>query len=148
MSTIDEIGAAIMRWQDLTQAFDEAAADKLGISLRELRCLGSLHHGPRSPSELATGVKLSPAAMTALLDRLEKKDLVRRRRDMSDRRKVLIEQTEKAKRFSEDFYGQIARDGASLLSSLEASEQEAILRFIKNAIALQERRLGPTTAAS
>lgn len=145
MERIDEIGVAIMRWQDLAQAYDEAAAAELGVSLRELRCLGALYRGPRSPSELAAEVKLSPAAMTALVDRLEAKDLVRRRRDTVDRRKVLVEQTGKAAQFSVEFYGQLARDGQAFLSTFDAPELDTILRYMQGAIELQERHLAART---
>lgn len=141
MKKIDEIGAAVMRWQDLAQAFDEAAAAEIGVSLREMRCLSALHRGPCSASELANEVKLSPAAMTALIDRLEAKDLVRRRRDTVDRRKVLVEQTENADAFATRFYGPIARDGEAFLRGFGDHDLDVIARYMQGAIELQERHL-------
>lgn len=125
---------ALRRYYLRRRGHDEAAAAALGVSSRELRCLGALYRGPCSPSELAPEVKLTPATMTTLVDRLEAKDLVRRWRDTVDRRKVLVEQTEKAARFSADFYCQLARDVEAFLSTFDSSELRTILRFMQGAI--------------
>ncbi|MEL7027960.1 MAG: MarR family transcriptional regulator [Pseudomonadota bacterium] len=47
-----------------------------------------------TPSFLAKEASLSQATVTALIDKLEKRGLVRRRRDEVDKRKVCIELTE------------------------------------------------------
>jgi DNA-binding MarR family transcriptional regulator len=49
--------------------------------------------GPSTVLELARWVQVDPAAMTRLLDRLEKKQLCRRSRDAHDRRVVRVEIT-------------------------------------------------------
>ena len=49
--------------------------------------------GPSTVLELARWVQVDPAAMTRLLDRLEKKQLCRRSRDAADRRVVRVEIT-------------------------------------------------------
>jgi DNA-binding MarR family transcriptional regulator len=45
-------------------------------------------------SQLAKRISLKQATVTDILNRLEKKGLVRRKRDTSDRRRVLIEETD------------------------------------------------------
>ena len=50
-----------------------------------------------SPSGLCRGVSYDPGAMTRMIDRLEKKGLVRRVRRADDRRKVDLELTEEGK---------------------------------------------------
>ena len=47
-----------------------------------------------TPSFLAKEASLSQATVTALIDKLEKRELVRRRRDDGDKRRVYIELTE------------------------------------------------------
>ncbi|MGF1551095.1 MAG: MarR family winged helix-turn-helix transcriptional regulator [Paracoccaceae bacterium] len=51
--------------------------------------------GDRTVRQLADRLKLSPSAVTPLVDRLEAADLVRRRRDDNDRRVVHVELTER-----------------------------------------------------
>lgn len=49
---------------------------------------------PMHPTTLAGDMMLSPSAMTNRLDRLEKRDLIRRQADGDDRRSILIALTE------------------------------------------------------
>ncbi len=53
------------------------------------------------PSDLISHLSTTPAAITTLLDRMEKGGLVRRERDADDRRIVWIHLTEKGKREGE-----------------------------------------------
>ena len=50
-----------------------------------------------SASTLCKGVSYDPGAMTRMIDRLERKGLVRRVRSPDDRRKVLLELTDEGK---------------------------------------------------
>ncbi|MGD9212490.1 MAG: MarR family transcriptional regulator [Desulfobacteraceae bacterium] len=50
---------------------------------------------PLSVTQLAHSISLSQATVTDILNRLEKKDLVERKRDMTDRRRVMIRVTPK-----------------------------------------------------
>jgi DNA-binding MarR family transcriptional regulator len=57
----------------------------------DLACLDVLaRSGPQSPSALAGLMKLHPATMTGVLDRLEAEGWVARERDPNDRRAVLV----------------------------------------------------------
>src|SRR5438045_8352509 len=50
-----------------------------------------------SASKLCKGVSYDPGAMTRMLDRLERKGLIRRARCPDDRRKVILEMTKEGK---------------------------------------------------
>ena len=69
--------------------------------------------------------------MTALVDRLEARGLLTRKRSQEDRRKVIIEATAETARISEDYYGLIARDGIDMLETFSDEELATILRFMK-----------------
>lgn len=55
------------------------------VCVREL-----LKHGAMSPGALAKAVSLSPATITGIVDRLEKRQLITRERSPDDKRKVVI----------------------------------------------------------
>lgn len=74
-------------------AFDQQAADGLGVSRTELRCLNLLEHGPVAPGALAAALGLTSGSVTALIDRLEGKGLVSRARSSTDRRGLLVAAT-------------------------------------------------------
>jgi DNA-binding MarR family transcriptional regulator len=135
------IGKAVMRWQDETQAYDEAVGEIVGLNAAERRCMGVLHHGAQTAGTLASVTGLTPAAITALIDRLVERGLVTRKRDTEDRRKVIVEGTEAARRMGEDYYGDIARDGLAMLSRFSNAELGVALEFLTAAADLQREHL-------
>ncbi|TIS83648.1 MAG: MarR family transcriptional regulator, partial [Mesorhizobium sp.] len=87
----------------------------------------------------ATG--LTPAAVTALIDRLEARGLVTRTRSLEDRRKVVIEATDLTRELSERYYGAIAREGEKVMAAFSDAELATVLRFIDAALELQSEQL-------
>lgn len=142
------IGAAIMRWQDLTQTFDEAVGRLEGLTGSELRCISMLMTGPKPAGEIASAVGLTPAAITALIDRLEKRGLVERTRSDTDRRKVLVAAAADAIEMARRYYGAIGVEGAEVLSDFSIGEVATIRRFLEAAVALQERHLAKLADAT
>jgi DNA-binding MarR family transcriptional regulator len=130
-----------MRWQDATQAYDEAVGAKADLGTAERLCLGLLQSGPQSAGAIAIATGLTPAAVTSLIDRLEARGLLTRTRSLEDRRKVVIEQTEATRRFAERYYGAIAREGQKLLDGFSDAELATVLRFVTAALELQNDQL-------
>jgi DNA-binding MarR family transcriptional regulator len=58
------------------------------ITVTQVSVLRQLRDGPQTAGKLGQAVGLSPASLSHLLDRLERRNLVRRRRDSDDRRRV------------------------------------------------------------
>ncbi|MDQ0330534.1 MULTISPECIES: MarR family winged helix-turn-helix transcriptional regulator [Phyllobacteriaceae] len=138
---IAAIGGAVMRWQDETQSYDEAVRERLGINGPEGRCLSLLHRGPQSAGAIAVVTGLTPAAVTALIDRLEARGYVTRTRSLEDRRKVMVEATETTLRLSQRYYGEIAYEGQKLLGTFSDAELGTILEFMTAAADLQRNQL-------
>ena len=139
--TAKAVSLAIMRWQDATQAYDEAVGARLGLIAAERHCLGLLYGGPQSAGAVAAATGLTPAAVTALIDRLEARGLVTRTRSLEDRRKVVIEATELTRELSERYYGPIAREGEKVVAGFSGAELAVVLRFIDAALDLQNGQL-------
>ncbi|MEP6566731.1 MAG: MarR family transcriptional regulator [Mesorhizobium sp.] len=135
------IGLAIMRWQDATQAYDEAVGAKLGLSTAERHCIGLLYEGPQSAGAVATVTGLTPAAVTALIDRLEARGFLTRTRSLEDRRKVVIEGTGLTRDLSARYYGAIAQEGEKVIATFSDAEMATILRFVTTALDLQRDQL-------
>ena len=75
-----------------------------GLTTPQLICLQNLQeHGPLTTGSLAQAVSLSPATVTGILDRMERRGLVTRERRPEDKRRVLIAITAA---------GQVAADAA------------------------------------
>lgn len=107
--------------QNLDRRTQTAVSDGVLISLRRIIQAIDLHsrqlvrqHGITTPqllilkqidsegtltvSQLAKQISLKQTTVTDILNRLEKKDLIRRGRDTHDRRKVLVEGTESGRK--------------------------------------------------
>ena len=68
------------------------------ITMTQLAVLRELRNGPTTVGKLGMEVGLSPASVTRLVDRLEKRGLVARSRDEEDRRRVGVRLTSQGER--------------------------------------------------
>jgi DNA-binding MarR family transcriptional regulator len=117
---------------------DQAAAEFLGLHRTDTRLLDVLQMtGRMSAGELARAGHLSPAAVTAALDRLERAGYVRRVRDKDDRRRVLVEITEHLDELTGVLYGPLARSGDALLRDLTDDQLELMRDVMREAARLQ-----------
>ncbi len=77
---------------DATIRMHEAIAQKVGLTGTDHKYLGMLmQNPPATAGQLARLTGLTTGAVTGLIDRLERRQLVRRRYDDEDRRKIYIE---------------------------------------------------------
>lgn len=143
-SLFDELRAE----QEVVQAFDEAAAERLGVHLTDLRCLGILERkGPIPATELGVETGLTSGSVTALIDRLERAGYVRRVRDERDRRRVFVELTERAVKAIAEIWGPLGRDGTELAGRYSDEEIAFIVDYLRASRALLERHLERVRAA-
>src|SRR3954468_14657039 len=112
---IDKLGGLVVRYQDATQRYDEAVGEVYGLGLAERLCLGFLWDGPKSASAIARQTRLTPAAVTALIDRLEKRGFGRRPPDPDARRKVMVEAAAETLRVTRDAYAPLQVAGEKSL---------------------------------
>jgi DNA-binding MarR family transcriptional regulator len=136
---IAAVGRATQAYQRATDGFDDEVGRRLGLNPTDLRCLDWLSEGPMSAGELAEATGLSSAATTTLLDRLERKGIVRRERDTGDRRKVIVEMTQSGRELIGDLYGPLAREGSRGLARFSDAELEKVLAFLAEATELVDR---------
>jgi DNA-binding MarR family transcriptional regulator len=81
----------LRRW--VTARVQWAGADS-GLSLRQYAALNGIREGASSPGELARLWQVTPAVITGIIDRLERRQLVRREPDPDDRRRLRLALTE------------------------------------------------------
>lgn len=137
---VSSVAGEIAEFQDAGNLVDEAVAEQLGINRTDQHCLGLLAmQGAMGAGQLAAAAELSPGAMTAALDRLEKLEYIRRVRSVTDRRSVLVEITPPAKQFIEDFYGPIGREGVAQLEQYSDAELAFLRDFLRKGREMQTR---------
>ncbi|BDA78532.1 putative HTH-type transcriptional regulator YcgE [Leptospira kobayashii] len=115
-----------------TILFHQKVAEKLGLHITDHKCLDFLlTKGAQTAGELSRLTGLSTGAITSLIDRLEKKNLVIRKNDPEDRRKVLVHPVMNPKFFSliGEIFGNLSNSAETLLSSYNEKEQKLILEY-------------------
>lgn len=138
---IAELFAAVRENQLATDKMDDAAARGMGVNRTDARALDIVERlGPVTAGKLSLDAGLTSGAITAVVDRLVDKGYLRRVADPDDRRRVLIEKTEKLDRVSKRFYGPLAERSLPLIDKFSNAELEAIVRFLKMGTELVERR--------
>lgn len=114
---------------------------QLGISPTEMTALGTLHvDGPRTISELARILAMTPASATELADRLEHAGLVERRPHPTDRRKRLLHPTTLATDTLSGIYAQMGE----LTSTAAAVARPDVLTFLTEAATALRADTAPT----
>ena len=126
--------------QAAVAAVDQAVAERLRVNPTDHRCLDILdQRGSLTAGALADALGLSRTATTAVIDRLEARRYVRRRRNRADRRQVLVTLTPLLYRRARELHG----DGADVAEQLEryTDAELALLRdFVHHDRELNEQR--------
>ncbi len=102
------------------------------VSAAQINCLLALHeNGPLPPSQIAKHVMVNSSTITGIIDRLEKKDLVKRLRISRDRRVITVELTRTGKILAENAPSPIQQKIIDGLNKLSPSEMEQIALTLK-----------------
>lgn len=106
------------------------SAPKLTIS--QFGVLEALYHkGPLCQKDIAAKILKSTGNITLVIDNLEKQGLVRRERDMEDRRYLTIHLTETGAALIADVFAAVEKSIVSEMASLTESEQELLGNLCK-----------------
>jgi DNA-binding MarR family transcriptional regulator len=116
----------------------EAVARNAGIPGTDHKYLGFLmQKGRMTAGELATLTGLTTGAVTGLIDRMEKKKLVKRQFADDDRRKVFIEpNTENIMALLEPLYREFRSNTEKLIASFSHKELKVLENYFSKAIEL------------
>jgi DNA-binding MarR family transcriptional regulator len=137
---MDALNHEVRGWQADQELFDSVVSERAGINRTDWRCLDILGtRGPMTAGQLAEAVRLTTGAVTGVLDRLESAGLVRRTRDVDDRRKVIVQLTDEVSRRGAPVYGPLIADAAAAHAVFDTAELETITRFIRIERALLAR---------
>lgn len=96
-----------------------------------LRLLDAASVRPLSVNALGAELGLTSGSVTALVDRLETHGLVARRRDDSDRRRVLVTLTDAARQLGAEQLRPLARRLTAALDAADPGELATVERFLR-----------------
>ncbi|WP_212004966.1 MarR family winged helix-turn-helix transcriptional regulator [Chitinophaga sp. HK235] len=114
----------------------EAIARKAGLTGTDHKYLGFLiQKGQMTAGELAALTGLTTGAVTGLIDRLEKKKLVKRQFAENDRRKVIIEpNTDNINALLVPLYKEFRNRSEKLIASFSGKEVKVLETYFSKAI--------------
>lgn len=134
-----ELTRAVRENQTANQKLDHAVFKSLGINLTDGRCFDVLDlKGPMSAGDLATAAGLTSGAVTQVIDRLEERGFVARRNDPSDRRRVLVEVTDRGREVASGYYAPLAERAMAEFSHLTRADLELLIDVNDRSTAMQD----------
>jgi DNA-binding MarR family transcriptional regulator len=136
---VQRLGTLIVRWQEATQRYDEEVGAIFQLGPAERLCLSFLTSGPQTSGAIARATRLTPAAVTSLIDRLEARNFVRRQPDPRDRRKVMVEAAEATFTLIKRAYEPMATEGAAALGKRTVEELRFLTEVIEEVLEIQNR---------
>lgn len=122
--------------------FHTAVGRLSGLSLTETKALEVLHRfGPLTPAELAERTGLAPASVTALLDRLERKQVAHRVPHPRDGRRFLVQIDDGHLARQQALFTDLVLQLKELSAEFDDEELATVARFLH---AAAERQLAAT----
>ena len=118
-----------------TRAIEENAArsvSTLGLGHSDFAVLEVLlHKGPQPVNTIGKKVLLTSASITAAVDRLETRKLLRRTSDPKDGRSRIVELTQSGRRLIEQAFQEHAQDMEETMAVLKSAERVELVRLLK-----------------
>ncbi len=140
-----EIIYAIRRLMQAGEHYTKELNKIYNVSAAQINCLIALReNGPLSPSHIAKHVMVNSSTVTGIIDRLEKKALVKRSRISSDRRVVTVELTKAGRALAENAPPPIQQkiiDGLHRLSPKEIDEIALTLKRLTDMLDVQDLKV-------
>lgn len=103
-----------------------------GLTVSQFGVLEALYHlGPLSQAELAKKILKSTGNITMVVDNLEKRGLVKRERQVKDRRYYAVKLSDEGRRLIANIFPRHAAKIMEEMASLTSVEQESLARLCR-----------------
>ena len=135
----DRILGSLRRIIRAVDLYSRYLALRYSLTGPQLVCVRHLlRNGPTAPGTLARRISLSPATITGIVDRLEKRGLVTRERSTDDKRKVVIALTSQGRELVGQMPPPLHETVSRRLGELPVEEQEEIDRVLMKIVTMME----------
>lgn len=123
-----------------TALFHQLAAARYGLGVTDMKALSALQQeGPMTAGQLATRLSLTTGAVTNVIDRLQRQDLVKRTADPNDRRKVIVTINEETLASGDNVYRSMGEAFSRLLRTYSTEQLEFLVRYYQASIELTKQ---------
>ena len=125
---------ALAQLSFLIQATLERRASKHGLSIIQTRLLGVLRDRTPTMNELAKLLELDKSSVTGLVNRAERRGLVRRVPSKTDGRVVQVSLTDTGRTQVAEVARSFKSDVATILAGLPSSERKALIGLVSRVL--------------
>lgn len=137
MARHDEVLIALRQIIRATDLYSRKLSKVAGLTAPQLLILqATASHGEMTMGDIATEVSVSQATVTTILDRLEKRGLIERKRGERDKRRVYAYLTDAGRDIMERAPTPLQDEFMSRFSHLEDWEQSLILSSLQRVAAM------------
>lgn len=144
----EEIVDALRRIIRAVDLYSRQLSARHSLTGPQLLCLRALSRSGELPlGSLASVLSLSPATVTGIVDRLEHKELVARRRRSSDRRSVAVALTRRGRALVRRAPAPLQETFTRRLAALPARKQNEISSVLQQIVAMMEPDAGDSPSA-
>lgn len=138
----DVIGRYLQEIAILTRESAVHLGAVMGINQTDLALMEQLiSHGPLSPNDLASRLSVTTAGVTLVIDRLERAGHVRRERQQTDKRRVLVHPVQASVAQTYRHIAPMLNGLDAVLSALPADERTTIEHFLQQVIGVYKSTL-------
>lgn len=140
-SITQQFRTASRQYSDASIFMHEAIARKAGLTGSDHKYLGLiLQHKELTAGDLSKLTGLTTGAVTGLIDRLEKKKLLKRQFTKDDRRKVIIVPNEEnTMKLLQPLFLELQQKTSDLIATFSSTEIQAIERYFTEATAIMKQ---------
>ena len=143
MQTGSHIRLVLWKAARAVENVDRASIARTGLVLSDFTIMEALlHKGPLPINKIGQKVLLTSGSMTAAVDRMEARGLVKRVQDPSDGRSFLVHLTEKGHKTIKKAYAKHSKNLEKIASVLSDRERTELVRLLKK-IGLFDETLDP-----
>ncbi|WP_300014571.1 MarR family transcriptional regulator [Pseudonocardia sp.] len=137
----DELVRLLQAYAGEAERLSQVFADRHHMHVTDLYALLAVMQAdraghPLTPGRLGAHLGLSSGATTAVIDRLERVEHVRRARDDRDRRRITLHYGRAAERVGTAFFGPLGARMDELLDRYDDAELAAVRRFLADTNAM------------
>ena len=132
METAPHIRLVLWKAAKAVERVDRASIDDVGLQVSEFAIMEALlHKGPLPINTIGEKVLLTSGSMTAAINRLEKKKLVKRVQDPADGRFFHVHLTEAGRVIIIKAYDQHKQNLEAVAAALSSKEKVELVRLLK-----------------
>ncbi|WP_424929721.1 MarR family winged helix-turn-helix transcriptional regulator [Amaricoccus tamworthensis] len=140
---VDDCLIALRRIIRATTLFERDLAVASGITPAQLRVLQILYaqpDGSRTPKVLATQMGVAQATVTAIIDKLEARDLILRQRSETDRRQTNVTITDQGREVVDDAPDALQQRFVQAFGRMQNWEQAQLLASLERVAAMLDAK--------